>query len=66
MTKLLQRISFLFLAGFLTGCSQDLQTLDLNINTQDSSLQEEFNVVEKTLTIKEAKKQKAAPILGKY
>ena len=61
MTKLVTYISLFFLAGFLTGCSQVLQTVDLNINAEDSSLQEEFNVVEKTLTIREANTQKTAP-----
>ena len=61
MTKLFTYISLFFLAGFLTGCSQVLQTVDLNINTEDNSLQEEFNVIEKTLTIREAKAQKTAP-----
>ena len=61
MTKLFTFISLFFLAGFLTGCSQVLQTVDLNINAEDSSLQEEFNVVEKTLTIREANAQKTAP-----
>jgi len=61
MTKLFSYISLFFLAGLLTGCSQVLQTVDLYINSEDSSLQEEFNVVEKTLTIKEAKAQKTAP-----
>ena len=60
MIKLSQYISFLAIVVFLTGCSQVLQTVDLNINAEDNSLQEEFNVVEKTLTISEAKKQKAA------
>ena len=46
--------------GFLLSCSQVLQTLDLDINTEDNSVQEMFNVVEKTLTIREAKKQKSA------
>ena len=63
MTKHFIYISFFFLAGLFTGCSQVLQTVDLDINLEDSSLQEEFNVVEKTLTIKEAKAQKAAPYL---
>ena len=47
------------------GCSQVLETVNLAINTEDSSLQEEFNVVEKTLTIKEAKAHKNAPYLRK-
>ena len=61
MTKLFTYISLFFLAAFLTGCSQVLQTVDLNINAEDNSLQEAFNVVEKTLTIKEANAQKTAP-----
>lgn len=61
MTKIFKFISLFFIAGVLNGCSQLLQTVDLDINSQDSSLQEEFNVVEKTLTISEAKAQKTAP-----
>ena len=61
MTKIYKIISFCLAACFFTSCSQVLQTVNLNINSEDSSLQEEFNVVEKTLTIKEAKAQKGAP-----
>ena len=61
MTKVFSYISIFFLVGLFTGCSQVLQTVDLDINSEDSSLQEEFNVVEKTLTIKEAKAQKTTP-----
>ena len=61
MSKLFSYISLFFLAGFLTSCSQVLQTVDLNIDVEDNSLQEEFNVVEKTLSIKEASAQKTAP-----
>ena len=46
---------------FLASCSQILQTVDLDINTKDNSVQEAFNVIEKTLTIKEAQKQKNSP-----
>jgi len=63
MTKLFAYISIFFLAGFLIGCSQVLETIDLDINSEDPSLQEEFNVVEKTLTIREAKAQKSYPYL---
>ena len=59
MTKFFTYISLFFLAGLLAGCSQVLQTVDLSLNSEDPALQEEFNVVEKTLTIKEAKAQKA-------
>ena len=61
MTKVFSYISIFFLVGLFTGCSQVLQTVDLDISSEDSSLQEEFNVVEKTLTIKEAKAQKTTP-----
>ena len=61
MTKLLSYISLFCLIGLLTGCSQVLQTVDLSINAEDPSLQEDFNVVEKTLTIREAQTQKNAP-----
>ena len=61
MTKFLTYISIYFLAGLLIGCSQVLQTVDLKINSEDPSMQEKFDVVEKTLTIKEAKAQKTAP-----
>ena len=61
MTKLFIYISFFFLVGFFTSCSQVLQTVDLNLSSEDSSQQEKFNVVEKTLTIMEAKAQKATP-----
>ena len=63
MTKLFNYISLFFLAGLLVGCSQVLQTVDLNINSDDPSMQEEFNVVEKTLTIREAKAQKSSPYI---
>ena len=63
MTKLFIYISFFFLTGFFSGCAQVLQTVDLNLNSEDVSLQEEFNVLEKTLTSKEAKTQKTAPYL---
>ena len=61
MTKICTFISLFFLLGLFSGCSQVLQTVDLNINSEDSSMQEEFNVVEKTLTIREANAQKTVP-----
>ena len=63
MTKLFAYISIFFSASFLIGCSQVLETIDLDINSEDPSLQEKFNVVEKTLTIREAKAQKSYPYL---
>ena len=63
MTKIIQNISFFFIVGIITGCSQVLQTVDFDINSDDSSLQEKFNVVDKTLKIKEAKTKYSAPYL---
>ena len=60
MIKLFKYISLFFLLGLFTSCAQVLQNVNLNIDAEDSSLQEEFNVLEKTLTITEAKAQKAA------
>ena len=55
------KITFAFiLMSLLLSCSQILQTVNLDINTEDNSVQEVFNVVEKTLTIKEAREQKTA------
>ena len=61
MIKICKYITLFFLLGLLNGCSQVLQTVDLKVNAEDTSLQENFNVVEKTLTIREAKAQKTAP-----
>ena len=54
MTKIFK----LFLIGFsvliTANCSQVLQTVELRLDIEDVSSQEEFNVVEKVLTLKEA------------
>ena len=49
------------LALALANCSEVLQTVDLTVSTEDNSAQEEFNVVEKTLTLSEARAQRRAP-----
>ena len=61
MPEFSKLISLFILIAMLTNCSQVLQTVDLEIKTEDNSVQEEFNVIEKTLTIKEAKKQNDTP-----
>ncbi len=43
------------------GCSNILQSVDLSINVKDKAAQEDFNVIEKTLTLAEANAQRAAP-----
>ena len=49
------------LTCLFSGCSQVLQTVDLQIDTLDQSIQDEFNVVEKVLTTKEAREQNKSP-----
>ena len=51
----------LFLFFNLTACSRVLETVDISIDTNDPSAQQEFDVVEKTLTLAEALKQKNYP-----
>ena len=47
MTKLFTYISLFFLAGFLIGCSQVLETVDLDINSEDS-LEEYVSLQQRT------------------
>lgn len=47
--------------SFLIGCSQILQDVDLSIDEKDRVVQEEFKVVEKTLTLSEAKSRQSDP-----
>ena len=61
MNKSIKIILTCIATVFLADCSQVLQNVDLEINTEDNSAQENFSVVEKTLTINEARKQKNAP-----
>ncbi len=50
--------------SLFSSCSQILQTVNLQINTKDTfSSQDNFNVVERTLTIKEALKQSRSPYM---
>ena len=61
MTKFFN-ISVLFLIIFaFPNCSQVLENVQLQINSADDSTQEEFNVIEKTLTSEEARKQNNTP-----
>ena len=58
MNKYFEIILICITTGFLTSCSQVLQSVDLEISTEDKSEQQMFSVIEKTLTITEAQKQK--------
>ena len=59
MTKFFKIIPLFLIVGVFSSCSQVLQTVDLKVNTKDNSFQEEFNVIEKTLTLKTIKQNRA-------
>ena len=61
MIKFSKAIVICIIAGLISSCSQILETVELQVNTEDNSLQENFNVIEKTLVIEEARKQSNAP-----
>ena len=53
---------FLFVTiSILTNCSQVLQTVDLKLSSMDPIEQENFNVIQKTLNLKEARSQNQSP-----
>ena len=60
MTKTFKTTLLFFITAFVFSCSQILQSVDLDINTEDDSVQEKFDVIEKTLTVEEARRQKNA------
>ena len=61
MTKPSNIFAIFILALGLAACSKVLQNVELKVNVEDNSTQEEFNVVEKTLTFKEADQQNKLP-----
>ncbi len=61
MNNVVKTVFIFFLFVSFSGCSQLLQTVDLPIKTRDKNSQQEFNVVEKTLTLEEAKSQNSTP-----
>ena len=61
MINLLRIVSIFSILFVMLGCSQVLQSVDLELNTEDNSTQDSFNVVEKVLTSLEAQKQNASP-----
>ena len=61
MTKPSSIFTILIVALTLAACSKVLQNVELKVNVEDNSTQEEFNVVEKTLTFKEADQQNKLP-----
>ena len=63
MTKIFTILILGLLIGSVSNCSKVLQNVDLKIDTRDNSSQEKFNVVEKTLTIQEARASHQATYL---
>ena len=61
MTKVSKIFVVILVLGALPNCSKVLQTVQLELNDKDTLNQEEFTVLEKTLTIKEAKRQNQSP-----
>ena len=63
MTRLFKILFLSVGLSFLIGCSQILQDVNLNFDEQDRVAQEDFTVVEKTLTLLEAKSRQSDPYM---
>ena len=61
MNRISKYFKFIYITFMISACSQILETVDLAVDTKDNNKQEEFKVIEKTLTLDEANKQKNAP-----
>ena len=61
MTKFSKILVTFLMALLVPNCSQVLQTIKLELDIEDNSIQENFSVVEKVLTFKEAKTQNKSP-----
>jgi protein involved in polysaccharide export with SLBB domain len=65
MDKLLSRFIIFLTASIITGCSQVLEPIELDIDARDTGSQEDFKVLEKTLTLSEAQLQNSKPFTRK-
>ena len=63
MTNFFKIYCFTLGLGFLIGCSQILQDVNLSFDEKDQVAQEDFTVVEKTLTLSEAKSRQSDPYI---
>ena len=63
MTNFFKIFCFTLGLSFLIGCSQMLQDVYLSFDEKDSVAQEDFTVVEKTLTLLEAKSRQSDPYM---
>ena len=57
MDKLLHRFIIFLTASMIASCSQVLEPIELDVDRRDTSSQEDFKVLEKTLTLSEALSQ---------
>ena len=65
MDKLLNRFVVFLTVSIIASCSQVLEPIELDLNVRDTSLQEDFKVFEKTLTLSEAQVQNSKPFSRK-
>lgn len=61
MNRLLKIIFYIIVFATVSNCSKVLESIELELNSEDTATQEEFSVTEKTLTTKEAKIQNQSP-----
>ena len=61
MIKILKISIIIIVTNSINSCSQVLQSVELKINAEDQAVQQEFNVIEKTLTITETRGQNNTP-----
>ena len=65
MAKLLNRFIVFITVSIFASCSQVLEPVELDVDARDTSLQEDFKVLEKTLTLSEAQSQNSKPFTRK-
>ena len=65
MAKLLNRLIILLTVSMIASCSQVLEPMELDVDARDTGSQEDFNVLEKTLTLSEAQLQNSKPFIRK-
>lgn len=61
MIKVFKIFRICLIVTLIAGCSKVLQTVELQIDTLDETIQDEFNVIEKVLTFQEAREQNKSP-----
>ena len=61
MISIHKKVLLLLAMSFFANCSQVLEPVTLELNKTDSLEQEQFNVVEKTLTMSEAQASNSLP-----